>query len=822
VYVPTVETIELRKDDAIKVTDSVEDIRLDTLKINITNEQTIHFTDYPLFPFNDVVLALKVSPEQTVFTGGSVTLIATLKDSNNQPIQGARIQFAVNSQWNYSHYSITDEDGEATYVQSLSNDVNTYGFVGSSTIKSTMYTANAMYAGNRTDAKFMVSSSGTKTQMKIYIQTPNNLSTITPGNPLNVTGYLLKLDGTSPGRGFTVVVSGCHDTQERPTDHKGMFTTAVPLITGQAINGANTITAMFKGTSELFGCAANIQVVAGGVEEIYPTKPYPVPYVMQDDLKPEYTIHPASLSPYYQNNDPELLKKTLTAPSTWGEFGSFFNNVWRSMDVDDFANMKAWVAYSRGLGKRVIIGIYFYAATDLPPLQPFTDYTPDSVKSAIGGSYVVKPTDINGVEITNPSIAVSGYAPRYNNSDWQNAFIAMVRRFGVAFNNDPNVDGVAICSGLDGECNPIKDWEGKGVYYSRSFNALCPSGYFYKQFIEGIVIPTYVSAFPDKALYLQSFPQTERGISFGMTQTSSPVRLRTENWYSDAGGWAYQTVSETSATSEAYQNRPFTPKSCESIYGQHLMGGDGGTYAMLLCMLGHGIIDWVDLHSDHFDLFGHTQNQPYLGVSDFATWFREHLGVNTKTTPSVWCSLRDIQSEGTKENNGNNMSEVYGNYAMGLYQLESFSGYKTKKIYKSNLPSLAQTSWMTNPDNQCRLNLRTSPAVVAKSTDKLNGSNSILFDVDSGFAEGSGNYSISIIYLDEGFDTFALEWFNEYGSLQQEIITRANSHNWKTATKTVTNLNDGFVISGIGIGDFRINCLGNTDVVVHLVDVRKI
>jgi hypothetical protein len=160
------------------------------------------------------------------------------------------------------------------------------------------------------------------------------------------------------------------------------------------------------------------------------------------------------------------------------------------------------------------------------------------------------------------------------------------------------------------------------------------------------------------------------------------------------------------------------------------------------------------------------------------------------------------------------MSEEYGDYSFYLYRLEEANAHTVAVPYTS-LPTQAQAQIYTNVNAKDR-NGNPSPAMTARRTDQASGNTLMLFDVDSGFAYGTGRWDIRLIYLDQGTGLFSMQWCDTAGNIIDHWITRTNTGLWREEQFTVTNLSDGF-----GNADLRLWTGGNGDVTVHLLEVLK-
>jgi hypothetical protein len=81
-------------------------------------------------------------------------------------------------------------------------------------------------------------------------------------------------------------------------------------------------------------------------------------------------------------------------------------------------------------------------------------------------------------------------------------------------------------------------------------------------------------------------------------------------------------------------------------------------------------------------------------------------------------------------------------------------------------------------------------------------------------------YLITLIYLDKGSDSFAIEYYNFAGELKNIIVNKTNSNQWKRQQWEINDayFNDQFD----GQTDIRINCNKDGDETIHLLDIKNI
>ncbi len=109
-------------------------------------------------------------PEEGIFSVGlnqTITVMATLKDSQGKPIPNERIMVTYNTEWNLAKSAKTDGNGVAYVTISTANNLNSTGFLGagSVTYKASSYSFQAYFPGSdnyqpsRNDARVWISNS---------------------------------------------------------------------------------------------------------------------------------------------------------------------------------------------------------------------------------------------------------------------------------------------------------------------------------------------------------------------------------------------------------------------------------------------------------------------------------------------------------------------------------------------------------------------------------------------------------------------------------------------------------------------------------------
>ena len=105
----------------------------------------------------------------------------------------------------------------------------------------------------------------------------------------------------------------------------------------------------------------------------------------------------------------------------------------------------------------VILNVFCYlsSAWGQPAGQDFSDQTPQWVYKEMGN----RPT-VDG-KLVGYKLTGCGYIavmPAYDSWQWRSAWLDFIEAFGTRYDNNPQVVGVVIGTGLDGETQPIKNY----------------------------------------------------------------------------------------------------------------------------------------------------------------------------------------------------------------------------------------------------------------------------------------------------------------------------------------------------------------------------
>jgi Leucine-rich repeat (LRR) protein len=168
-----------------------------------------------------------------------------------------------------------------------------------------------------------------------------------------------------------------------------------------------------------------------------------------------------------------------------------------------------------------------------------------------------------------------------------------------------------------------------------------------------------------------------------------------------------------------------------------------------------------------------------------------YAGVSIDTTPGVWVALRETQSTWYPQR---------GNFDFWLRQVDSAPGGRT----------VPQWNVTSHPWGR-----------FTRRTDAASGNPDMFFAVDDAylFDNTTQPVTITVVYLDAGFDT----WELQYDALDDNaksagVVAKTNSNQWREAVFTLSDARFGNRLDGY---DFRIRSRGDGNEFVSFVEVVK-
>jgi len=214
--------------------------------------------------------------------------------------------------------------------------------------------------------------------------------------------------------------------------------------------------------------------------------------------------------------------------------------------------------------------------------------------------------------------------PPYDNSEWREYNYALMRAFGARYNNDPRIGAVQIMAGLDGECQPTKDWSAK--WKTEVMDEQRPGlRYAFNDYIYEMMRVTK-EAFPTKPLFIANAPKDLREttsdlaveLGIGIKHAGMWVDSDSEMGYGSFWPGSWDKVREYSQTVPIWLESPFDNGNMEHRY-------------------------WAYLHGLHYHPDLITVHPSFLTTvpPEITRWVGQHIGVTITDTPSVFTVLRE-------------------------------------------------------------------------------------------------------------------------------------------------------------------------------------
>lgn len=456
--------------------------------------------------------------------------------------------------------------------------------------------------------------------------------------------------------------------------------------------------------------------------------------------------------------------------------------------------------------------------------EPGADNTPEWVYQRIPGS----PT-LNG-RLVGQIIDPDGdgpcpplAAPAWGDPTWRNYFDEMVLALGRKFDNDPRINNIWIGTGLYGETVIEKDpYPGCGTY---RFGV----GSF-GQWVKDRVLSKYREAFPTKPLYIINTGGGCLRLDTTKIATEFPVRIGLKH-----NSLAYDLSGEYDVLGcgkmETINPYTFsTPIAFEHAFAANPWQVYWSTM--------NGLAHHADLFDFHYEpsafhiLDVLTSLKDLLHGYDQWEFIDRYLGRSLNNSPGVWIIFRDTQwprnyglrqggqclpfqrwgwgEEGRDWGFWMYRKDVPGGQAPALVQIpgqrsEDECEPEYPNIYSRyfELPVALRASssdypWL-NPDRTIK------PEII----DKLYGYYAarrtnepsdpyIFLDVDNGWAywrnlprsepEGTTVYTVTVIYLDKGNDTWRFTYTDYYGRQKDKLVRKKNSLKWQVQTWRLSDM----------------------------------
>ncbi len=438
----------------------------------------------------------------------------------------------------------------------------------------------------------------------------------------------------------------------------------------------------------------------------------------------------------------------------------------------------------------------------------FKDFTPAWVYNEMGDRPLLDGRPVGYV--VQPEKCHPAAVPLYGDPTWQAALAATIAAFGARYDGDPQVAGIWIGAGLDDETQPAKI-VGSCDYPARLEQLMgCDA---YMKFLERLM-GWYAAAFPHKPLWIQAAPAAcaERSGAWSRRRIMSQAAALGIGYkanallpdLADAVGYLESAGWQKMDTADRYAGQ--LPIAFEPAFSEPVGENDPVEYAywMVHNALAHHA-SFIDLQPEWLDDLDK--------VPEVWSAVQDSLGRTAASAPAVWVVLRDAECELVMWPNSGSGCEP-GDWDFYLRRPENLPGNGTVHLRESDLPAAAAMQ----PYGRH-----------ARRTDEASGNMFMSFDVDNRWqfagqlpaaAGGRARYEVSVCYLDEGMDTWRLEYRDSQGVLRQATVNKGDSHRWRQVTWTLDDLS--LTDAMPGRTDFRLNSAGDGDDVFHKVTVRGV
>ena len=433
----------------------------------------------------------------------------------------------------------------------------------------------------------------------------------------------------------------------------------------------------------------------------------------------------------------------------------------------------------------------------------FYDATPSYVYDEIDALYPEMPRpQVNGRKVGYllSGCETQAVLPMYDEAHWQARYFRCVAAMGARYGDEPLISAVIVNTGLDGETQPIKDYQ---CDWNDIMDAtLGPElGWSFEYYILD-AMDAYRAAFPNTALFVDSAPGgsgIRRMTAEHAAGLEPPIGLKNSAMWIDSdihqGYGSYVGLFDMVA-----QYSQTLPIWLESAYG---FGDAGLDYWSLLAGL-HYHPDAIDLHPEYWDVL----------PPEVLGWANDHLGCTVETTPSVWTAFRDYEYALTDWGAGGASGKM-GDWTFWLYRIPGPYG-ETVRLQREDLPTVAQSAIYSRQ---------------ARRTDQDNGQTYIYLDIDDAYVaavearagHAAARYEVELILLNQGEDRLAVEYRRSDGHRILHLVFKGPAlgpvDDWVTV---LLQLDGAQMRNGIEEADLRIACLGDGDEILHRVSVRAV
>ncbi len=483
---------------------------------------------------------------------------------------------------------------------------------------------------------------------------------------------------------------------------------------------------------------------------------------------------------------------------------------WSKTDkyIRDAQAMQVTLPDGSVIAKPVGIAIETWAMEELDN-QIGINYTPYWV-AAQGGGSTGSCYDPDGSGPCKPFCT-----PRFSSLVWQYWLDQFILAMGQHYDNNPefyNLAFVLIATGADQETSERKSF-GDCAYNPGGNTRAFDDWVFH-------VMGTHNIAFPNTPHFIQStlhgihyhaqhaatFPSKMTGVKVNGLEVDVPsAEIRFDG----------VLVGGVTGFSEVWHES--IPTGFEPKHGNGIKG------SYWFYMQGLSVYPYMfDIQLPNIKDAYLSAQQIGFPIQDFV---RTHLGKSVHNTPDVWIVLRKSYFQDSSWTGSDGIVRTYGphheDFEFYLYRRDSAPGSRTvplrAELISRELPDPARGhiyAWQST-----------------RRTNQGTGNPYMSFDVDDRYphvgqvpeaAGGQVSWHITVTLVNEGTDTFSLEYTDYYGNVVERQVTKGTAlgtvNQWVDYT---WNVNDAYFNNGLPGGmDFRIDCNNDGNEIIHRLIVR--
>lgn len=498
----------------------------------------------------------------------------------------------------------------------------------------------------------------------------------------------------------------------------------------------------------------------------------------------------------------------------WGALGGWAPFKWRDLNpqegvydwsktdqfIKDAQKMRVTLPDGSVIPKPVGIAVETWAMEELPDRIGIS-YTPDWVNIKCGSTTSCLDPDGSGP-------CKQFCIPKVTNMCWQAAFDQFIMAMGEHYDNNPEFSNLAwinIATGCDEETVERKNFG--DCYYSGG-----NTGPFDDWVLH--VMETYNRAFPHIPQFVQSTLHSihyhaEFAASLDSKMTGVKVNGLEVNHPNGKIYFDGKLVGGISGFSMVHSGT--IPTGYEPAHGN---GIPGSYWFFMEGLFAHPYM--FDVQIPNIADTHTAEKRTGFPIMDFV---RTHLGRTLQNTPDVWIVMREASGKDNCWTGSDGIHRCYGphrgDFEYWLYRKEGAPQSKTVLLREGRKQEIPQPA---------RDHIYSYQA--PRRTDQASSNVYMSFDIDDGypytgqvpkFNGGSTVWTITVTLVNQGTDTFSLEYKDYQGNLVKRPVTKGPTlgtvNQWVDYTWTV---DDAYMNNGLPGGmDFRLNCNNDGDEMVH-------